>query len=66
MCNKCGDSEHDDRILKPRKGEMFSINAKQIHNSDVDTVNNFIRFARAVSKRNAKNIIKAHNKLFKK
>jgi hypothetical protein len=73
MCVKCGDSEHDDRILKPRKGEMFSINAKQIHNDDVETINNFIRFARAVTKvqseptkENAQKLKKIHDKLLKK
>lgn len=49
MCKKCGDSEHDDRILKPREGEMFSINATSIHDDDVKTVNKFITFARLIT-----------------
>lgn len=49
MCKNCGDINHN-RILKPRKGEVFSINAKQVHDNDVNTINNFIRFARAVTK----------------
>ena len=72
MCKSCGDINHK-RILKPRKGEMFSINAKQIHNEDVNTINNFIRFARAVTKlqsepnkENAQKLKKAHDKMLSK
>jgi hypothetical protein len=73
MCNGCGDKEHDNRILKPRKGEMFSVNAKQIHDDDVNKINNFIRFARAVTKvrseptkENAQKLKNIHDKLIGK
>lgn len=73
MCKNCGDSNHHPKILKPRKGEVFSINAKNIDDESANTVNNFIRFARAFTKlkdepndKNAERFIKARKKLFSK
>ncbi len=74
MCNSCGDKKHkvDKRILKPKKGEMFSINANKIDNETANTINNFIRFARAHTKLinepndgNVEKLIKAKKKLFR-
>jgi len=73
MCNSCGDKKHkvDKRILKPKKGEMYSINAKSIDDNTANHINNFIRFARAHTKlvnepsdKNVEKLIKAKKKLF--
>jgi len=43
MCNSCGDiSKLHEEILKPNKGEQFSINAKNLTDYDVKQINNFI------------------------
>jgi len=50
MCNSCGDiSKLHEEILKPNKGEQFSINAKNLTDYDVKQINNFISFVRNVT-----------------
>lgn len=72
MCKRCGDIEHDG-ILKPKEGEQFSINAKNLTKKDVETINNFITFGRNLVQlkqsptvQNLKSFQKAHNKLIGK
>ncbi len=64
MCRKCGDNEHDERILI-LPGEMISINAKSLSDSDAKTVNNFMRFARAYQSHHEKNSVESAKELIK-